>query len=201
MVEVNPVMLKKAFSDLPNCGDSFACWESDGKITLCIVDGLGHGENAEVAAIAALQYVGSHISEPLADIFSGCNNEIFRTRGVVMGLAVIDRQNATLTYGGIGNIVARIVTNYPDSPGESMQFIGDTGIVGGGYRRFCEQTVEISPGQLLLMHTDGIPEHLDISPYPAEIKSDLSKLATAIIDDWGKETDDRAVVIYRYDGP
>lgn len=191
---MNPAMAKRAYRNDPYCGDQFACWEDDGKITLCMVDGLGHGAQAEKAAKAAAQYVGEHLSEPLDEIFSGCDEEIRSTRGVAMGLAVIDEKQATLTYGGIGNTSARIIG------GDSVTFTGNAGIVGGGYRKINVRLIVLTPGQLLVMHTDGIAGRLDISRYSADLQQDLDKLATAIIDDWSRENDDSAVMVYRYGG-
>ena len=54
----------------PHCGDQCSYWRSDGKVTLCVVDGLGHGPSAEIAAKAAIAYVRNHVSEPLAEIFA-----------------------------------------------------------------------------------------------------------------------------------
>ena len=192
---VNFAMAKRSYRGNPHCGDEYACWEEAGKTTLCIIDGLGHGEHAEAAAKAALHYVGEHLSESLDQIFSGCDDEILHTRGVAMGIAVIDQQQATLIYGGIGNTVARIMG------GDAMRFTSDPGIVGGGYKRFSPQPARLSLGQLVVMYTDGIADKLDISGYGADIQDDLSKLAAAIIADCGQDTDDCAVMIYRYGGP
>lgn len=191
---MNPAMAKRSHSGNPYCGDEFSCWMHGGKIILCIVDGLGHGEDAEKAAKAAVRYVGNHLSESLDKIFTGCDYAIRRTRGVAMGIAVVDEKRATLTFGGIGNTVAKIFG------GETKILTCDAGIVGGGFKTFMPQPVHISPGELLVMHTDGITDQLDISGYSATLQKDLSKLAAAVIDDWGRENDDSAVLIYRYGG-
>lgn len=56
--------------------------------------------------------------------------------------------------------------------------------VGGGYRRLNEGTVEIAPGQLFFMHTDGVAIRVDVSAYDIELHEDLDKLAMATIEDW-----------------
>jgi len=56
---------KRALDDDPYCGDECGARESNGKIILCIADGLGHGEFAERAARAAVDYVLKHHSEPI----------------------------------------------------------------------------------------------------------------------------------------
>ena len=192
---MNLAMAKRSDLNSPYCGDDYACWEHGGKTILCVVDGLGHGEPAEVAAKAAVLYVGNHLSEPLAQIFAGCNDEIRHTRGVAMGVAVIDENEATLTYGGIGNTVAKIRGS------ELKTLRSDPGIVGAGYRNLMIHLTRLSPGQILVMHTDGIPGCMDFPSYSAALEEDLNRLAAAIIEDWGRAADDSAVLIYRYGGP
>lgn len=191
---MNIAMAKRSHKGDPHCGDEYAHWEHDGQITLCIIDGLGHGVRAEEAAQAAEYYIGGHLSEPLPVIFAGCDEEIRHTRGVVMGIAVIDEIQETITYGAIGNTSARMIG------GESMRLGSDPGIVGGGYKTLNVQSMGLSPGQVFIMHTDGITEKLDVSGYAGLIKKDLNELADKIIADWGRDTDDVAIVIYRYEG-
>jgi len=55
------------------------------------------------------------------------------------------------------------------------------------------------PGDLVIMFTDGIKELIALSRYDEELRADGALLAEKIIEDWGKETDDAAVLIYRFD--
>ena len=80
---------KQHYQGSPHCGDQGDCWASDGKVTLCLADGLGHGEDAEKAARAALDYVAGHCSAPLAELFAGCDAALHYTRGASVGIVVI----------------------------------------------------------------------------------------------------------------
>jgi len=88
---------KRPFEGGKHCGDQFGHWQKDNPAILCIADGLGHGKHAEKAAKAALTYVAAHRSESLPEIFFGCNRAIRDTRGVAMGIAVIDKKARTMT--------------------------------------------------------------------------------------------------------
>ena len=110
-----------------------------------------------------------------------------------MGIAVLDQAANTLTYAGIGNTGIRII-------GEGAgRVASNDGIIGGGYRLLSPQTVPIAAGELVIMFTDGIASRLDISKYDGSLRSDLQRLADRIIEDWGRETDDAAVLIFRYE--
>jgi len=162
---------------------------------LCVVDGLGHGESAERAAQAAMSYVARNFSHPLRDIFAGCNLAIRHTRGVVMGIAVVDKDTGALTYTGVGNTRALIVKkDYPVlAEGSTAHLFSNSGVVGGGYRKFrtlsC-QTMPLSPGDLVIMYTDGVPEMMDVSDYEDTLRMNVQRLAKRILQDWGRATDD-----------
>ncbi len=192
-------MVKRALNDAPHCGDECSFWQSGGKIILCMVDGLGHGEHAERAAKAVVDYVAHHLSEPLLDLFAGCNLALRSTRRVVMGVAVIDEEAGTLTYAGIGNTRAMIVRErHPEfAEGKTVRLSNNYGIVGGGYKRLSPETVPLMPGDLVFMFTDGVEEIINLSGYDDALRADVWQLAEKIIKDWGRETDDVAVLIFK----
>jgi serine phosphatase RsbU (regulator of sigma subunit) len=181
-----------------HCGDQFGHWRKGKRITLCIVDGLGHGEDAEKAARAAIEYVAYHLSAPLQEIFSGCNRHIRNTRGVAMGIAVIDEDERTLSYAGVGNTRIKIMRKPSSNPAEreTVHLVSDYGIVGGGYRKLSPETLPFGPGDLVFLHTDGVKELTELSGYREALLSDVQRLAEQIIVDWGCDTDDAAVLIF-----
>lgn len=187
-------MAKRALNDDPHCGDECAYWQNGGRTTLCMVDGLGHGERAETAARAAVDYVAHHLWEPLADVFAGCDSAIRHTVGVVMGIAVIDEGAGTLTYAGIGNTRATVVADVAENATGLSSY---PGIVGGGYRTLSPEVAPLMPDALVLMYTDGIRERVDLSRYDGGFRADLQRLAEKIIEDWRRGTDDVAVLLYR----
>ncbi len=184
-------MAKRSLNDDPHCGDECAYWQNGGRTTLCMVDGLGHGERAERAARAAVDYVARHLWEPLADVFAGCDSAIRHTVGVVMGIAVIDEGAGTLNYASIGNTSAIINAE------KTAWLYSYPGIVGGGYRTLLPETAPLMPDALVLMYTDGVRGRVDLSRYDSGVRADLQRLAEKIIEDWCRGTDDRAVLLYR----
>ncbi|MCP4544294.1 MAG: SpoIIE family protein phosphatase [Chloroflexi bacterium] len=195
-------IVKRSFPNDPHCGDECAYWQSDEKITLCIVDGLGHGWDAEKAAKAAVDYVAKHISEPLPDIFAGCDRAIRHTRGGVMGIAVVDENVGTLTYAGIGNpriIIAR-AHHRAASLTEVSRLSNRPGVVGGGCGRVLPETISLRSGDVVILFTDGVPSELDLRGYESALHTDVQQLAQRIVQDWGRERDDVAVLVFRYGG-
>ena len=182
--------IKQALNDAPYCGDECGYWEKGTKTVLCIIDGLGHGEEAEIAAQAAVKYVADHQSESLQELFAGCDIELRGTRGAAMGMAVIDEDKGELTYAGIGNTRAVIVNS------GIFHLDSDYGIIGGGYKKLTPETMPIGKGALVIMFTDGVEEVLDMSRYDL-LAVDVHELAEMIIKDWRVERDDAAVLVYK----
>ena len=185
------VIAKRALME-PHCGDQAGCWQSNGETVLCIIDGLGHGEGAEVAALAALNFVKHH-HEPLNKVFATCDKALRHTRGVAMGIAVIDQTAEILTYAGIGNTRAVIFRNDK----RNINLSSNYGIVGGGYRHLNLETVPLASDDMVLLYTDGFPEIIDLSAYDDEMMADLERLAETILMDWRRETDDAGILIFK----
>ena len=184
-------IVKRAFQNGPYCGDQVEYWQNEQKIILCIVDGLGHGKQAEEAALAAVEYVAHHNSLPLQDLFAGCDMALRGTRGVAMGIAIIDQDSETLTYAGIGNTRAVILNS------NSLSLRSDWGIVGAGFRKLSPETLPFCPGNLVILTTDGIKERLDLSDYNKALYTNLDGFAEQILLDGGRETDDATVLVFR----
>lgn len=186
---------KRARDNAPHCGDALGVWRMNGTRTLCIVDGLGHGEHAETAARAALDCVLRHLSRPLPDIFAICDRALRGTRGVVMGIAAIDEAAGRLTYAGVGNTSILIA-------GTGQHRLGsDPGIVGAGYRSLSLESVPLQPGDHVIMWTDGIKPEFDLELCSSWRATDPQPLAEAILGRWGRESDDAAVLVFRYNRP
>ena len=195
---MNVGIVKLPFQGDTYCGDQCGYWLKGNKTILCMVDGLGHGEYAEKAAKAAVNYVASHLFESMEELFAGCNRAVRDTRGVAMGIAVIDQAAETLTYAGVGNTRVMIVGNDWSAGIEKniVRLVSSYGIVGAGYRRLSVETVEFRVGDLVIMFSDGVTELVDLSGYNKGLMAKPDELAARIVDDWGCETDDAAVLVF-----
>lgn len=174
------------------CGDKGGVWANESKALICIVDGLGHGEEAERAAIEAIAFVHDHKDETLANIFHGCDISLRETRGAAMAVAVIDYARGNLHYAAIGNTRAAIIN------GPATTRIGaDTGIIGGGYRSLLIDEYPFTHRSTLVLWTDGLPEFLDFAPYRRTLRVDIQSFADQLADTHGAAEDDAGVVVYQ----
>ncbi|MDP6952754.1 MAG: SpoIIE family protein phosphatase [Alphaproteobacteria bacterium] len=157
----------------------------------CMIDGLGHGEEAEVAALAALAYVEANVEQSMPDLFSGCDAALKATRGAAVGICLIDRSTATLDYAAVGNTRFALV-------GTTLEYLsGGNGIVGAGVNPMISEQRKIEHGMKAVMWTDGISELIDFAPYRQLLEHDASEAANAILRDNATPQDDACVLVWR----
>ncbi|MBF0159429.1 MAG: SpoIIE family protein phosphatase [Magnetococcales bacterium] len=199
---MNPVLRVRPL-DPPYCGDQGGWWpdvshqnqpaiEEPDVLTLAIIDGMGHGADAEQSALIAKSYIAQHCHElDLTQIITGCDTVLRRTRGATMVIGRVDYQQHLFSFAGIGNCSALIYR----SDHSSVRLVSDIGIVGVGFSRLLVESMPIQSGDLIVLHTDGIRSRMHFNNYGSAILGDSSRLADTIMADWGKQIDDAAVLV------
>jgi negative regulator of sigma-B (phosphoserine phosphatase) len=162
---------------------------------VALIDGLGHGAEAAFAARTAAQLLRQHASEPVLDLVQRCHNALRTTRGVVMTLASFDTRKSSMTWIGVGNVEGVLLraSSGKDRPREAVVSRG--GIVGYQLPPLRAAVLPISPGDTLIMATDGVRDgfmHGVIREHTPQAIAD-SSLAR-----YRKESDDALVVVARY---
>ena len=173
-------------------GDAYLIKEEEEATLICLVDGLGSGERAAEAAQAAIGCVEVNGTLSLSDIMAKCHQALKGTRGAVIALTRISFAESTVTFVGVGNIGIHVRSTAPIKP------ISKNGIVGYRLPRLKEFAYPYSPGDIFVLHTDGISNRftLDNAMWMQEAQ-DVQTLADEIAQDFGKENDDLTVIIAR----
>lgn len=178
-------------------GDASLVHATDNGVLIAVVDGLGHGDEAAAASAATLAVLREHAGEPLAALLGRCHERLQATRGVAVVLAVLDTARATLTWAGVGNVEAVLIPASPRAAGGKLWLTNRSGVVGYRLPAVEARVAPISPGDLLILATDGIDERFASDEMPA---GSPSSLARAILDRYGKATDDALVLVLRWRG-
>jgi len=192
-------MQRRAMGGCPDCGDQLEYWQDNvagnhngGRLTCCVVDGLGHGLHAKEAACSILQYVANHRTETPEQLFRGCDEAMRHGRGAVMAVAWIEGNQ--LRYASVGNITGYLARHGDD--GYRIEHLNmDRGMIGGGFKKLNVQTLSMADGDLLLMHSDGLHPFYNLEVWQP-VLDHPQRLAKALIEDQGKETDDACVLVY-----
>lgn len=193
------VELGVACATLPGqseCGDRYVYETFTGGALLALVDGIGHGPEAALAADTACAVLKTHADEPVIALAERCHGELRFTRGVVMSLAAFDLRHNLLTWLGIGNVQG-IIRRFglPDS--EAEELLLRAGMVGSELPSLRASVLPVVPGDMLVLATDGVR-----SGFAARITSRDTPMTAAqsILDRYKKGTDDALVLVARYQG-
>jgi anti-sigma regulatory factor (Ser/Thr protein kinase)/serine/threonine protein phosphatase PrpC len=173
-------------------GDAFVVKKWEDSILVALIDGLGHGQFAHLAAGRARQYVQDHFDAPLKDIFRNTGRACKATRGVVMAIARFDRGRNVLTFASIGNIEARVL----GSP-EPMSFIVRRGIVGVNTSNPAVTEHRWEPSYLMILHTDGLSVHWKWEDFPDITYEKAEIVSQRMLRRFAKDHDDATVVVVK----
>jgi anti-sigma regulatory factor (Ser/Thr protein kinase) len=173
-------------------GDAYLVREHDGETLLAVVDGLGHGRGAREAAQAALAELYRWEGEPLGEVVEGVHDALRATRGAVMGAIVLSPARGAFTYAGVGNVEVRVF-NSPE-PARPIPSNGTLGARLPPVRVWPHPWVE---GTTLVIASDGISTNWDVSAYPGLASRSPQLLAGVLLRDFGRNSDDATVLVYR----
>ncbi len=175
----------------PHNGDAFIVREWNGKLVVGVIDGLGHGEAAQHAALTVQAFVQSHYDLPLDRIFLGAGRASRGTRGVVMAVSRFDSASE-MTLATLGNVEARAWSDK-----ERIQLLVKRGILGTGDVGALVQQHRWQPGWTLVLHSDGVRTHWQWEDFPGLERQPAQVIADKLLKELGKTDDDATVVAVR----
>jgi anti-sigma regulatory factor (Ser/Thr protein kinase) len=174
------------------CGDGWITVMEPGGRALLMVDGLGHGPQAEQAAATAIQlFLDGPRTAPeqmLGMLHAGMRS----TRGAAVAVAVVDPRRCELRFAGVGNISAQLVTG-----DKTRSLVSHNGTVGHQMRKAQEFVYPWDTGTLLVLHSDGLGGHWKLDRYPGLARHDPALIAAVLYRDHARRRDDVSVVVCR----
>jgi len=178
-------------------GDQYGVWPYLNGMLIAAADGLGHGADAAEAARRAMTILGQHEGRSLAVLAQRCHQGLQRTRGVVLSMAAFDPTKDTMTWLGVGNVVG-VFRRAAGGTGKSTELLlARGGVVGAEFPQLRTATITVTPGDLLVLATDGIRrdfvEHFDPAPPP-------DRIVDEILARYRASSDDALVLAARYLG-
>ena len=183
----------RALAGFAECGDAFVITHVElgrdgGALLVAVVDGLGHGQEAGVAARAATLTVLAHRALPVAEILRHCDRELQPTRGAAIGLLRLEADGRG-EFCGIGNVEVQSLVGV--APGVFCL----PGIVGHRPRALRSMPFTMQSGDIYCLHTDGVSGRGNLRgclPGVAET------VARRIVEGWGRPHDDATAVVLGY---
>jgi serine phosphatase RsbU (regulator of sigma subunit) len=174
------------------CGDMGIIKQSKEGCFLALLDILGHGAGAREVALAARDYLDKNYRSDLVDIVNDLHNLLKGTRGTVGAFLRFHIETGQLSYAGIGNITVRILGQNPS------HLVLRDGIIGYIMPKPEEKLVYLLPGDILLIHSDGIREHVEASACADLWVRSAQDIAEQWLQCFGKQNDDASVMVMKY---
>lgn len=176
------------------CGDNFMLRQTPKATDVLICDGLGHGPEAAEAGqevLDAVLHSRASNSEPGA-VMGEVTEALVGKRGAVGALVHVALPQMTLRYAALGNIATLRVRG-----DEIKRLPVRDGRIGARATRGYEEDFALEPGDLLIMHSDGLRTLRDgFLPQGLLHKSPLM-IAGYLLDRAFRGRDDASIVVLR----
>ena len=173
------------------CGDAWAVWSAGELTSVFVSDGLGHGRDAAAASAVAVAAFLRNAERSADDVMAAVHDALRATRGAAIALGELDWRRGVLHFCGLGNISAVISR----AEGKDQHLVSLAGIAGHVARRLQKFTYPWQPGDVLVMHSDGIGTHWALSQYPGLAGRQPGVIAGVLARDHRRRNDDATVVV------
>src|SRR6266480_3090887 len=164
---------------------------------VAVVDGLGHGDEAAMAARTAVSVLEEHPDQSVITLAKRCHDALRKTRGAVMTLASFNVLDSTVSWLGVGNVDGLLLRadNLATPSSEYAMLRG--GVVGYQLPPLRASVIAIGPADLMILASDGISSgfnrDLNASEPPQQIADRIMSLHF-------KGNDDALVLVVRFLG-
>jgi serine phosphatase RsbU (regulator of sigma subunit) len=170
-----------------------------GGVLLGVIDGLGHGEEAAMAASAAESILRAQPQEPVISLVRQCHENLRSTRGVVMSLVSFDILHGLMTWLGVGNVRGVLRRSGSSSNPPQEELLLRAGVIGGQIPLPPLQAavLPVFQGDTLFLASDGIRGEFALEQAPSEMSQ---RTAQVILSRFANGNDDALVLVARIGG-
>lgn len=137
-------------------GDLYFIKELPDRALIAVIDGMGHGAEAHVAAKLVVETLEQHSELSVISLVNLCHEKLKLTRGAVMSLASINYDDETITWLSIGDVEGILLRADPQVKPAFEEILKCPGAIGYRLQQLHAKVVPISKGDLLILSTDGI---------------------------------------------
>jgi serine phosphatase RsbU (regulator of sigma subunit) len=173
-----------------SCIGDLAWWSREGdRAVVAVIDGLGHGHEAEAAAIACQAALELGQGENIGMKFARCHESLKHTRGAAVSMASIDFAKGRLSWAGVGNVEGLFLHGLARE-----RLLLKSGIVGYTLPELRVSELSAASGDLLIFVTDGILPDFSRN---FDACLDAQALAWSILNSHSRGNDDALVWVGR----
>jgi anti-sigma regulatory factor (Ser/Thr protein kinase) len=172
------------------CGDAWLVRSSGARTLVAVVDGLGHGVDAAIAADAAIASIDRTQGQTPAQIVQAAHGALRATRGAALSVAELDATTRQIRFVGVGNVGGVVMS----SDTKTRAFVNSPGIVGHQLPRLHELTYDWPAGGTVVLFSDGITARWHLDRYPTLGLQRAPIVAATLARDYTRGRDDMTVL-------
>jgi serine phosphatase RsbU (regulator of sigma subunit) len=159
---------------------------------VAIVDVLGHGLEAHELTHVIEAYLARYRTSDVSGLMTRLHQHLKGSRGAAVGLCAIDATTGRIDYAGIGNTTMRRFGK------AETRLVSQDGVLGQNMRTPLPQNLQLEPGDLVVLYTDGVSDRFTSDDYPGIFSHAPKDVASNIVQRFGKDYDDAACIAVRY---
>lgn len=172
------------------CGDHWSTRTLSGVNVVLLADGLGHGPKAAEASVMTEMVLNASKESDPAVLLEEMHLALRSTRGAATAVAAVNQGRGELTFAGVGNISAMVL-----SEGAVQHLVSHNGTVGQAMRKVQKFSYPWRQDSTLILHSDGLHTNWRMDAYPGLTRKHPSLMAAVLYRDWSRGRDDSSVVV------
>lgn len=174
------------------CGDTGFISQNEEHCFFALIDGLGHGEEAQNAAHLAEHHLEDNHHHDLKDIMVGLHTALQGSRGAVASLCRLNMADGRMEYLGVGNITTRIFGI------DNVRLTLGDGIIGYSLPTLRTQVFQLTPGDVVMLYSDGIRDSFEEYDCPGLLVGSAKDIAKRAFECFYRGDDDGSCLVVRY---
>ena len=159
-----------------------------------VIDGVGHGPEAALAADAAVEVLETFAGESVGPLLRRCHERLRSTRGAAITLVVLDTVAKTAEWVGAGNVAVVIAQTEPPGRKHCRELLVRSGIAGSLLHSTDALTLAVQKGDTVVLATDGVRRAFIDGIASGD---SAQRLAEQLLARYGTPQDDALVVVAR----
>ena len=172
-------------------GDAYFVHQDESYALFSVIDGLGHGPSAHKITKRVLKELRHYNFDDPKEVISQINKAVLGSDGAVIGVGTI--KGDVFEYASLGNISCQIYGK------KDLTMVMREGMLGSRVRSFHSTRVKLHPGDMIIMHSDGVHGLKKFRFLKSNHLFSCEILARMIVEDLGSDLDDSTALVVKFE--
>ena len=181
-------IFSRSLSDARHNGDRIYMQIKDDRLRWLHLDGLGHGEDAQLATSNLAKHLVHN--DRIESVLAGADRQLVSTRGAVASVCELDTERHNMQLVGVGDMHAHIYDQ------DAMQHVSFApGILGREHRTAIPLRVKLAKRGVVITASDGIRRNWDTGNFAGLFNQHPQLIAYTLGNIMGRVSDDQSICV------